>query len=86
MHELSLAIDVCRIAQEQLEPAQWPHLRVVALDVGNDAGVEASSLEFCLETLLSQPPFGAARPVITRLEGDMLRVAYLEVDDGRPDD
>jgi len=27
-----------------------------------------------------------AKPEITRLSGDVLRVAYLEVDDGRPDD
>ena len=86
MHELSLAMDICRIAQEKLEPGQWPQLRVVAVEVGDDAGVEAGSLEFCLETLLAQPPFGSARPLVTRLDGDVFRVAYLEVDDGRPDD
>jgi hypothetical protein len=36
--------------------------------------------------LLTSPPFRAAKPVIERVEGDVLRVSYLEVDDGRPDD
>jgi len=39
-----------------------------------------------LEALLANPRFGAALTVIERVRGDVLRVTYLEVDDGRPDD
>lgn len=85
MHELSLAMEICRIAEQRLGEG-CPRLTAVGLDVGDDAGVEPENLRFCLETLLGQPPFGLARPVITRLRGDALRVTYLEVDDGRPDD
>lgn len=86
MHELSIALDVCRIAQEQAGPGGATSVVAVGLAVGDDAGVEIGNLEFCLEALLSQPPFGRARPVIDRQLGDVLRVTYLEVDDGDPND
>ena len=86
MHEMSIALEVCRIAEQQVGSGAAGRVVAVGLDVGDDAGVEVSSLEFCLESLLSEPPFDGATPVITRLPGDTLRVSYLEVDDGRPDD
>jgi Zn finger protein HypA/HybF involved in hydrogenase expression len=86
MHEMSVALDVCRIAEERVGAGAAERVVAVGLDVGDEAGLELASLEFCLESLLAAPPFGAARPVITRRPGDVLRVTYVEVDDGRPDD
>jgi Zn finger protein HypA/HybF involved in hydrogenase expression len=79
-------MEICRIAGERLAGADPRQLIAVGLDLGDDSGLEPENLRFCLETLLAQPPFGAARPVITRLAGDALRVTYLEIEDGRPDD
>jgi Zn finger protein HypA/HybF involved in hydrogenase expression len=86
MHELSIALEVCRMAEERLEPEELPLLVSVGLEIGEEAGLEPANLQFCLEALLAAPPFTGARPVITRLPGDALRMTYLEVDDGRPDD
>lgn len=86
MHEMSLALEVCRIAEEQVGSAAAGRVVAVGLEVGDESGVEVSSLEFCLESLLSTPPFHGARPRIARLPGDVLRVSYVDVDDGRPDD
>jgi Zn finger protein HypA/HybF involved in hydrogenase expression len=86
MHEMSVALEIGRIAEQQVGPGGAASVTKVAVDVGDDAGVEVSSLVFCLEAVLAAPPFAGARPEITRLRGDVLRVAYLEVDDGRPDD
>lgn len=86
MHELSIALEVCRMAEDHVGRAALPQVREVGLEVGDDAGVEVDNLQFCLEALLSAPPFRAARPVIARRPGDVLRLDYLEVDDGRPDD
>lgn len=86
MHELSLAMEVCRVARERLGPADVHRLRLVSVAVGHEAPVEADNLSFCLEALLAQPPFGAARPVIRRCQGGDLTIDYLEIDDGDPDD
>lgn len=85
MHEMSIALEIARIAEEKLG-ATAPQLVEVGVEVGDAAGVEPSSLEFCLEAVLATPPFRGARGAILSASGDTLQVAYLEVDDGNPDD
>lgn len=86
MHELSLALEICRLAEERVGAEVVPDIVTVGVEVGDQAGVEPANLAFCLEAVLAEPPFRRARPMIERREGDVLRLAYLEVDDGRPDD
>lgn len=86
MHEMSIALEVCRITESHVGRASLARVLEVGVVVGDRAGVEPDNLEFCLEALLSRPPFGRARPALERVEGDDLRVSYLEVDDGGPDD
>ena len=94
MHEMSLAAEVCRMAGERLaaetaasaRPGGTARLLALGLEVGDDAGVEVESLRFCLESFLSLPPFAGARAVVERVPGDVLRLTYLEIDDGRTDD
>ncbi|TFG45265.1 MAG: hypothetical protein E4H41_05540 [Gemmatimonadales bacterium] len=85
MHEMSVAVEVCRLAEERLSPVELPQLITVGLDVGDDSGLEPDNLLFCLEALLAAPPFHQARPAMTRCTGDVLRVTYLELDDDRQD-
>ena len=84
MHEMSVALEVCRMAEDRLDARQLGQLVTVGLEVGGDAGLEPDNLSFCLETLLAQPPFAGAAAAITRVNGDVLRLTYLEVDDERP--
>ena len=86
MHEMGVALEVCRIAEERLGRERLREVVTVGVEVGGDAGVEVRSLEFCLETLLAAPPFAGARPVIHRGPGEALRLGYLEVDDDRARD
>lgn len=86
MHELSVALEVCRMTEARVGAAGPGAVRAVGLEVGDEAGVEIGNLQFCLEALLSDPPFTGAVPVILRCPGEVLRLAFLEVDDGRPDD
>jgi Zn finger protein HypA/HybF involved in hydrogenase expression len=79
---MSVAMEVCRIVEARVPTEQVRRVVTVGLDVGDDSGVEPDSLRFWLESLLSSPPFGLARPAIERVAGDALRVSYLEVDDG----
>ena len=81
MHEMSVALEVCRIAEVQVGRPALARVVEVGIEVGDDAGVEPDNLEFCLEALFSRPPFDGARPTLIRLPGDVLRVRYLEVDD-----
>ena len=86
MHEMSIAMEICRMAEERLTPEQVAQLTEVGVEVGDDSGLEPENLQFCLEALLMHPPFTGAKPVIRRSSGDALRLDYLEFDDGRPDD
>lgn len=86
MHELSLALEVCRLAEPHLPPIPPGRVLSVGVEVGSDAGIETASFRFCLEALLGEPPFSGARADLIARPGADLRLAYLEVDDGRPDD
>ena len=79
-------MEVCGIAEEHVGRDMLPAVLTVGLDVGNEAGVEIDSLEFCLEVLLSEAPFGNAKPKINRVPGDVLHVSFLEIEDDSPDD
>lgn len=85
MHEMSIALEVCRLAGERLGAAA-PRLVAVGVTVGDDAGVEPENLAFCLEALLAEPPFRGASPRVIREPGDALHLSYLEVNDDRQDD
>ena len=85
MHEMSIALEIARIAHDRLG-ASAPRLVTVGVEVGDDAGVEPANLEFCLEAVLATPPFRGAKGLVARARGDVLQLTYLEVDDGNPDD
>lgn len=84
MHEMSIAMEVCRIAEDQVGLAAIPRVREIGVVVGSRSGVEPESLRFCLEALLDQPPFRGARPALELTAGDELRVTYLDLDDADP--
>ena len=86
MHELSLALEVCRIAELHAEPHGAGAVRAVAVEIGDDTGIEVDNFRFCMEALLGEPPFAGARLELIPGRGEDLRVSYLEVDDGSPDD
>lgn len=79
-------MEICGIAEQHVGREKLGSVLKVGLDVGDNAGVEIDNLEFCLEVLLSEAPFGKAKPQISRVKGGALRVTYLEVEDESPDD
>ena len=84
MHELSLALEVCRLAENAVYPADPARVVTVGVVLGDRSAVEPANFEFCLEALLQQPPFGHAVPSIVRTPGDDLRLDYVEVEDAGP--
>jgi Zn finger protein HypA/HybF involved in hydrogenase expression len=85
MHELSLALEVCRVAEAVLDHERGTAIRAIGVEIGPDAGVELENFRFCLETLLLEPPFAGARAELVPAGGETLRVSYVEIDDGHPD-
>lgn len=81
MHEMSLALEVCRLAEEQVGGEGLARVTGLGLEVGDRSGVAVDNLAFCLEALLTSPPFRAAHAVIERSEGTALRLQWLEIDD-----
>ena len=77
-------MEICRVIETRLEPAQLPQLVALGLDVGDDTTLEVSNLQFCLATLLANPPFAGAEVSIARSGGRDTRVTFLEIDDERP--
>lgn len=81
MHEMSVALEICRLAEEQVGRGALGSVVSLGLEIGDQSGLVVENLEFCLEALLDAPPFAGARPVIERRRGNILRLAYLEIDD-----
>ena len=77
-------MEICRIAEQKVGNAVARFVTRLDVVCGDDAGIDPSSLEFCLEALLQQPPFAGAVPNIIRGSGDVLRLDSLEIDDERP--
>ena len=86
MHEMSLAMEVGRLAAEQVDRELLPRVSAVGVEVGDRAGVVVDALEFCLEAVLTEPPFDDARPVLEHCRGDVLRLAWIDVEDGIEDE
>jgi Zn finger protein HypA/HybF involved in hydrogenase expression len=83
MHEMSVAMEVCRLAEERVGAGAADQITEVGLEVGDESGVEPDNLEFCLGVLLGAPPFHGARVRMRRTPGVALRLDYIEVDDER---
>jgi Zn finger protein HypA/HybF involved in hydrogenase expression len=81
MHEMSVALEVCRLAEEQVGREALPRVTGVGLEVGDRSGVVADNLVFCLDTLLTNPPFHAARAVVQQTRGEALRLEWVELED-----
>jgi Zn finger protein HypA/HybF involved in hydrogenase expression len=80
VHELSLAVEIGRLAESQLG-ASVARCVAVGVEVGTESGIEPSALEFCLEAVLSQPPWTGARAVLEQPPGDRFQLAWLEIED-----
>ncbi|HSU13407.1 hypothetical protein [Longimicrobium sp.] len=82
MHEMSVAVEVCRIAEERVGAALLRSITAIGVEVGDRSGLDLARLGLCLGTLLGAPPFGHARPAITLHPGHDLRVAWVDIDQG----
>ena len=86
MHEMSIALEVRRIVEDNIAADRLADVVSVSLEVGDDAGVECDSLQLSLDVVLASPPFAHAKAEILRVPGDVLRVSQVEIRDGSAND
>ncbi len=79
-------MEIGRLAEAKLG-ASVARCVAVGVEVGRRSGVEPSALEFCLESVLSYPPWTGARAVLTCPDDDRFQLTWVEIeDDDSPQD
>ncbi len=68
MHEMSLAIEVLKIAEKNAVESGANEITVIELDVGQMAGVMIHALEFCLEAAKNDTMAESAEIVIHKID------------------
>ena len=69
MHELSVAMGIVRIAEEQTARAQAKEVQLIELEIGDLAGVELDSLEYVWEAAVRGTVLEKAKRKIIRVPG-----------------
>lgn len=64
MHEMSIALNILKIAQEELEKANGKGIEKIQLSVGKLSGVVVDSLRFALEASRKEGPLLHAEIII----------------------
>jgi len=87
MHEMGIANSVLEAVEKELQRYPGHRAAKVGLRIGEFAGVDSDSLEFCFEALVTGTPWEPLQLEITlcRVEqgrrGDELELAYVELDE-----
>ena len=89
MHEMGIASSVLEAVHQELHRYPHQHAAKVGLRIGEFAGVDRESLQFCFEALVKGSEF---EPLELELEwcraedgrrGDELELAYLELEEAQ---
>lgn len=89
MHEMGIAGSVLEAVHQELQKYPRHRATKVALRIGEFAGVDPDSLQFCFEALVKGTPL---EPLELEIEwcrltdgrrGDELELAHLELDDAQ---
>jgi len=71
MHEMSLALEILSLCERELAKVPQTRVRAVAVEVGFFSGVDADSLQFCLEVVMSGR-FEGVRCEVVRQPGEAI--------------
>ncbi len=69
MHEMSIVSGIIRIAEEQAQAAEAKVINAIELEIGQLAGIEIDSLNFCFETARNGTMAAEAALVIHDIPG-----------------
>ena len=91
MHEMSIAMSIVKIAEEEARKARVSHFSSIDLEIGTLAGIEFDALEFVWEAAVQKTVLEKAERRIKKIPakarcGDCERVYSLEfIHDNCPD-
>jgi hydrogenase nickel incorporation protein HypA/HybF len=69
MHELSIALEIIEIAEEQVKKANALTVSEIELEIGELSGVEVDALEFALEVAVKDTVLSGAKRTVDVVHG-----------------
>ena len=86
MHEMGIASSILDAVQKEL--TRYPGYRAakVQVRIGELAGVDCDSLQFCFDAIVKDSSFAPLELGIDACEGDELDLSSIEMDDTKMDD
>jgi hydrogenase nickel incorporation protein HypA/HybF len=70
MHELSIAISIIELAEEEARKANATSISKIEVEIGDMAGVEKEALQFCWDSAIQGTMAGKAELVIHSVAGE----------------
>jgi Zn finger protein HypA/HybF involved in hydrogenase expression len=82
MHEMGIASSILEAVRKEL--LLYPRYRAakVQVRIGEFAGVDQNSLQFCFDSIVKDSSFAPLELGIESVFGDDLDLSYIEMDDG----
>jgi hydrogenase nickel incorporation protein HypA/HybF len=70
MHELSIAISIIELAEEEARKANATSISKIEVEIGDMAGIEKEALQFCWDSAIQGTMAGEAELVIHSVAGE----------------
>ena len=81
MHEMGIASSLLEAVEKELQGYPGFRASKVQVRIGEFAGVDSESLQFCFEAIVKDSPFAPLELAIERTAGAELDLASLELDE-----
>jgi hydrogenase nickel incorporation protein HypA/HybF len=80
MHELSIAVSIVEIAEEELVRRGGDRIRAIHIELGSLAGVARDALDFSFCIACEGTPAAGSRLVVNETDGQNLEIVRMEIE------
>jgi hydrogenase nickel incorporation protein HypA/HybF len=81
MHEMGIASSILEAVEREARLYPGHHPAKVCVRIGDFAGLDAASLEFCFDAIVKDSPAAPLELLIEPSAGDELDIAWIEIDE-----
>jgi hydrogenase nickel incorporation protein HypA/HybF len=81
MHEMGIASSILEAVQQEVNRYPGHRAARVAVRIGQFAGVDSESLQFCFEAIIKDSPAAPLELAVERTAGDELDLGTLELEE-----